>query len=87
MYTYKINALDGEYELQLDNTYLKNQKLAKIHFYAQVAGGPNAAVYEVARAAISTNAPLSFEKVLVVYATLTTGPAVTRRSWGGLMAS
>lgn len=62
-------------ELELDYICLKNEKLAKIHFYAQdLAGGPNSTVFEVARAAISTDELLSFGKVLVVDDLLTAGP-------------
>ncbi|XP_057796433.1 dirigent protein 1-like [Salvia miltiorrhiza] len=66
---------DEEDELRLDYICLHNQKLTKIHFYAQdLSGGPNGTVHELARAAVSTDEPFSYGKMYVVDDALTAGP-------------
>ena len=70
-------------ELELNHLCLKNEKLAKIQFYAQdVMGGPNATVHEVARAAVSTDALLSFGKVFVIDDIITAGPSADTEALG-----
>lgn len=71
----QINGRELGDELLLENICLKNEKVANIHFYAQdVIGGPNATVHEVARATVSSDAPLSFGKIFVIDDLLTAGP-------------
>ncbi|KAL1554414.1 dirigent protein 1-like [Salvia divinorum] len=82
---------DERDELELNYLCLKNEKLAKIQFYAQdVIGGPNATVHEVARAAVSTDALLSFGKVFVIDDVITVGPSADTEALGkaqGIMTS
>ncbi|KAL1554416.1 dirigent protein 11-like [Salvia divinorum] len=78
----KIRASD---ELRLDNICLNNQNLVKVHFYVHdVSGGPNSTVQEVARAAVSTDDPLSFGKILVLDDMITTGPGRDSKELGKL---
>ncbi|XP_047942621.1 dirigent protein 1-like [Salvia hispanica] len=78
-------------ELKLNYLCLKNEKLAKIQFYAQdIVGGPNATIHEVARAAVFTDALLSFGKVFVIDDMITAGPSADTEALGkaqGIMTS
>ncbi|XP_057796395.1 dirigent protein 1-like [Salvia miltiorrhiza] len=82
-----VNArdLDDERDDELEANYLclKNEKLTKIHFYAQdFAGGPNSTVFEMARTNITGDPLLSFGKLLVVDDLLTAGPGLDSKKVG-----
>lgn len=64
-----------EAENWLRNLSQRKEKIAKLRFYIQDAnGGPNATVWEVARAEVTAASPTSFGQVRVLDDLVTTGP-------------